>query len=142
MFNNLDYSFVAGYEDGTFDADSPGRGSPELRKQLRFLSDLLNAQDLTNLVPDRDLVKFAPGLVPQAMNDNNGRYIVYFERVDKRDQEVVRIDVPPGTYLIKWMDPESGSLLAEEQIDFQTGRLQLDCPAFGVDAVLYMQRHL
>src|SRR5262249_37032455 len=43
LFNNLDYSFTVGKEDGTAAvvAPTPGGGSPTLRKQLRFLKEFL-----------------------------------------------------------------------------------------------------
>jgi hypothetical protein len=41
LFNNLDYSFAVGFENGTAVNKAPGGGSAELRKQLKVLSDLL-----------------------------------------------------------------------------------------------------
>ena len=42
LYNNLDYSFAAGYEDGTFEypASQPGGGSKALRRQLKILADV------------------------------------------------------------------------------------------------------
>ncbi|MCI0332959.1 MAG: cellulase family glycosylhydrolase, partial [Planctomycetes bacterium] len=44
LFNHLDYSFVAGQEDGTFHypASQPGGGSATLRRQLKILSDFIH----------------------------------------------------------------------------------------------------
>ena len=40
LYNNLDYSFAAGHEDGTFEypASQPGGGSRALRRQLKILA--------------------------------------------------------------------------------------------------------
>jgi len=41
LYNNLDYSFAGGREDGTFKypASQPGGGSPEFRRQMKILKD-------------------------------------------------------------------------------------------------------
>ena len=55
LFNNLDYSFSAGNEDGTASNKAPGGGSPELRKQLKVLSDFIHSFDLAKMKPDHKL---------------------------------------------------------------------------------------
>ena len=57
VFNNLDYSFTTGHEDGADTANkAPGGGSPALRRQLKVLSDFLHRFDLAKLQPDSLLV--------------------------------------------------------------------------------------
>jgi len=59
LYNNLDYSFIAGHEDGTFvyPESQPGGGSPELRKQLGFLTRVVHSLDFIHMRPDPKLVK-------------------------------------------------------------------------------------
>lgn len=53
LFNNLDYSFAVGYENGTwFDKTDPGAGNAELRAQLGLLKRVLNSIDLKTARPD------------------------------------------------------------------------------------------
>lgn len=53
LYNNLDYSFVAGHEDGTFryPASQPGGGNPKFRAQLRTLRDFLYSFDFIHMKP-------------------------------------------------------------------------------------------
>ena len=59
LYNNLDYSFAAGYEDGTFQypPSQPGGGSRALRRQLKILSDFINGFDFVRMAPDNAVIK-------------------------------------------------------------------------------------
>src|SRR5262249_50551835 len=65
VYNNLDYSFCVGHEDGTFGvkAPTPGGGGPTLRRQLRVLAEFLRQFDLIRMKPAPELVK---GGVPKS----------------------------------------------------------------------------
>jgi len=58
LYNNLDYSFTVGHEDGTFEIPStqPGGGGPALRRQLGVLRRFIDRFDLTQLRPAPELV--------------------------------------------------------------------------------------
>src|SRR5438046_3113523 len=53
LFNHLDYSFVAGHEDGTFvyPAKQPGGGNPAFRRQMKVLKDFINSLDFLRMKP-------------------------------------------------------------------------------------------
>jgi hypothetical protein len=59
LYNNLDYSFVAGQEDGTFryPASQPGGGNPGFRRQMKILSDFINGFDFVRMLPDDSVIK-------------------------------------------------------------------------------------
>ena len=59
LYNNLDYSFVAGLENGTFayPASQPGGGSAAFRRQLKILSDFINGFDFLRMSPDNSVIK-------------------------------------------------------------------------------------
>jgi hypothetical protein len=59
LYNNLDYSFVAGHEDGAFvyPASQPGGGNPTFRKQLRVLRDFSYGFDFLRMRPAAGLIK-------------------------------------------------------------------------------------
>jgi hypothetical protein len=59
LYNNLDYSFVAGNEDGTFEYPStqPGGGNTQLRRELRILRDFIHGFNLTRLHPDNSVIR-------------------------------------------------------------------------------------
>jgi hypothetical protein len=69
LFNNLDYSFSAGYEDGTLKNKAPGGGSAELRSQLKVLKNFIHDFDLVNLKPDKISIIQAPGMIPYLLSD-------------------------------------------------------------------------
>ena len=58
LFNHLDYSFVAGHEEGTFDypATQPGGGNTGFRRQMKILSDFIHSFDFVNMQPDNSVI--------------------------------------------------------------------------------------
>jgi hypothetical protein len=58
LYNNLDYSFTVGHEDGTFaiPPTQPGGGGPALRRQLGVLRRFIDRFDLVKLRPAPELV--------------------------------------------------------------------------------------
>ena len=59
LYNNLDYSFVAGQEDGTFvyPASQPGGGNRAFRRQMKILRDFINGFDVIRMKPDNSVIK-------------------------------------------------------------------------------------
>ena len=59
LYNNLDYSFAAGHEDGTFvyPATQPGGGNRAFRRQMKILSDFINGFDFVRMSPDNSVIK-------------------------------------------------------------------------------------
>ena len=59
LYNNLDYSFAAGHEDGTFvyPATQPGGGNRAFRRQMKILSDFINGFDFVRMTPDNSVIK-------------------------------------------------------------------------------------
>ena len=59
LYNNLDYSFVAGHEDGTFvyPATQPGGGNPQFRRELKILRDFIHGFDFLKMKPDNSVIK-------------------------------------------------------------------------------------
>lgn len=58
LFNNLDYSFVAGNEDGTFAyaATQPGGGNPAFRRQMKILGEFIRGFDFIHMKPDNSIL--------------------------------------------------------------------------------------
>ncbi|HVF86503.1 MAG TPA: PA14 domain-containing protein, partial [Pyrinomonadaceae bacterium] len=59
LYNNLDYSFAVGHEDGTFQypKTQPGGGNPGFRNQLRILKEFINSFDFVRMKPDDSVLK-------------------------------------------------------------------------------------
>ncbi len=59
LYNNLDYSFVAGEEAGTFafPPTQPGGGGVAFRAQMKTLRDFINGFDFIKMRPDISAIK-------------------------------------------------------------------------------------
>ena len=81
LYNNLDYSFTAGYENGTFKYPDtqPGGGSAALRKQLGYLKNFLNGFDFLKMQPDSTIIasNFALYKKSQVLAEAGRQYAVY-----------------------------------------------------------------
>jgi hypothetical protein len=107
LFNNLDYSFAVGYEDGTwYDPKDPGAGSVELRSQLGILKNFLMGADIIHLNPDMKFIKRCHFLHGQSYClEGKDEYLFYFR---SNNELFVLLDLPEGNYECKWVKALSG----------------------------------
>src|SRR5206468_2455733 len=81
LFNHLDYSFVAGHEDGTFvyPAKQPGGGNPVFRRQMKVLKEFINGFDLVKMKPLNSALKppVGGGTRAYVLAQPNKAYAVY-----------------------------------------------------------------
>jgi hypothetical protein len=85
LYNNLDYSFTVGHEQGTFRFPStqPGGGGPELRRQLLLLRDFFLGFDFLRMKADLGVVKEgvpATGSV-RVLAEAGRAYAIYLRRL-------------------------------------------------------------
>src|SRR3990172_2909094 len=87
LFNHLDYSFVAGHEDGTFvyPEKQPGGGNPVFRRQMKILGEFLRGFDFIRMKTDTAVIA---GGVPQghrayALGEPGKAWAVYLARDTK-----------------------------------------------------------
>lgn len=134
IFNNLDYSFVAGHEDGNFEQNtSPGLGSKLLRKQLKFLKDFLADLDYINMEPAQHLVQHAPGFIYEGLANEGKSYAFYLEGDGNCH---VQIKVKDGTYMVEWWQPATGQKISAASIKSKEGILMINGPDVKDDVVL------
>lgn len=151
LFNNLDYSFVAGCEDGTFvyPASQPGGGSPALRQQYGFLSRLLRRFDFVRMHPDNTVVRadLPAGVTVRALANPGKEYLVYVrsalsgkpgeQRTKFSAGEItLRLNLQAGNYLAEWLDPKKGRSLGKLSI----GSANVGVPGFGEDIALTLRK--
>ena len=125
LFNNLDYSFYPGHEDGTGENNAPGGGSQTLRKQLKILSDYLHSFDLTHLHPVQDAVVRAPGLIPFVMTDDKGNFAVFARSVGT-NQTILDLKTGAGTFHVQAINTITGDATDKKQLKAQDGILQIE----------------
>jgi Family of unknown function (DUF6298) len=144
LYNNLDYSFTVGHEDGTFvyPASQPGGGNPDFRKQMRVLRDFVHELNFVDMRPDNGCIKgrFPAKLSARALAEAGKQYGVYLRSpapVPVSNQPVwVEIDLPAGTYRAAWIDPVGGKTLNEEPFAHGGGPRKFSAPEFRQDIAL------
>ena len=125
LFNNLDYSFFTGQEDGRGENKAPGGGSAELRRQLKFLSEFLHGFELEQLKPSTSVVLSSPGLIPYVLSDTGKSYAVYLRAVGT-DKASLKIDTGDGVFQVQSLDPISGTYLELGSLSTEKGILTLE----------------
>lgn len=137
-YNNLDYSFIVGKEDGTaaIDDKTPGWGGTGYRKQLKILKDLMEGMDFIHMNP-------APEMIPEEFSGkirilaSKGRqYAVY---ICGENPELLSLDLPSGTYTINWISPVTG-LLKESDVTANPDSTLMVVPEFEEDIALVIKR--
>jgi hypothetical protein len=134
LYNNLDYSFCVGHEDGSFPvkAPTPGGGGREVRRQLRLLAAFLNGFDFLRMRPARDVIM---GGVPkevgfQVLAEPGKQYAIYLRSGRNVD---LQLELPKGKYEGEWLDPVSGRRVSIPVLDHPGGVASLKPPEFAKD---------
>ncbi len=149
LYSSLDYSFTAAHPDGTFlEYQSPGGGSPALRKQLGILKEFVEGFDFVRMTPDRGVVSGLPeGLDAWALVEPGRQYAVYvLERVGgesppparpgRAGGATVTLDLPAGRYRAEWVDTRNGRVAKDEDFEHGGGPRRLESPPFAEDVAL------
>ncbi len=137
LFNNLDYSFVAGHEDGTFKyhEQQPGGGSVAYRKQLSYLKDFIYSFDFINLKPDSSAIKAinAPGVSIQTLAETGKQYAAH---IMGGSEVQLQMALPANKYVLTWIEPVSGKIISSEMINVHDAITTLVTPAYQTDIAL------
>lgn len=138
VFNNLDYSFFTGKEDGTGKNDAPGAGSAEYRRQLKFLRDFLESMDFVKMKPDFNVVHHAPGVEVQCISEPGKQYAMVLTGVRA---EWLQLDLPKGKYRYEFVSPYTGKTLKKGFfIHDKKGLKQISLPGFDRMVALKMRK--
>ncbi len=132
LYNNLDYSFTPQHPRGDFlDYQSPGGGSPALRKQLKILQDFINSFDFIKMSPDNAIIKrgasvrtgnrlqdfisrITGGVSARALVEPGKAYAIYLQG---GTQAHLVLAIPAGTYKAEWLNTKTGKIEKTEAID-------------------------
>jgi hypothetical protein len=153
LFNNLDYSFTAGHEDGTFvfPDSQPGGGSPSLRRQYGFLRQLVQGLDFIHMTPHNELVKaeLPSGASVRALAKPGQQYLLYVrtglgDPNKGRDRTVsfglgqlkLDLNLPPGEFIYQWWDTKKCVSLERTAFAHKGGPRSLVNPPFQDDIAL------
>ena len=144
LFNNLDYSFTTGNEDGSFvvKKDQPGGGGKTLRNQFKILAEFMKSLDFINMVPvkNENLKSSEPeNLYMRALIRKDDLLAVYFQRKDTANKSsVFEIDLSAGSYSLTWIDTKTAEETTDELKDHPNGVAKIASPAFSEDIALRM----
>ncbi|MFW5657289.1 MAG: cellulase family glycosylhydrolase [Bacteroidota bacterium] len=127
VFNNLDYSFFAGAENGTGKNNAPGGGSPALRKQLGYLHDFMKEFEFVNMAPDFEIIQHSPGVEWQALSEKGKQYAIVFTG---KAGKGFKMKLPPGSYRFKFVSPFTGETLMHGEIENEEGIWPMIFPQF------------
>jgi len=141
LYNNLDYSFAVGHEDGSFKFPdkSPGGGGRDLRQQMKVLKDFIHGFQFVRMKPDDGVVK--GGLPPKArarvLSETGKQYGVYLHG---GPEAKLSLALPDGRYKAEWVSPSSGKVLKTETVIAAGAGTELQSPKFDADVALRVIR--
>lgn len=137
LFNHLDYSFAAGFENGTFGypATQPGGGNASFRRQMKVLRDFIHRFDFVRMHPDASVFAGAmpDGVAARALVEP-GKAIAVFVRGGGAST-VLRLILPRGTWAAEWIDTKTGTVARTVTVD-GGGATSLSAPAYEMDVAL------
>jgi hypothetical protein len=143
LYNNLDYSFVVGHEDGTFayPPRTPGGGNRGFRVQMKALKDFIHGFDFVRMRPDEGVVK---GGLPakgraRVLSEPGEQYAVYLFGGPEAKLELA---LPKGDYRAEWVDPLSGTVLKASRVRAAGPRTVVPSPRYATDVALRLRRVL
>jgi len=126
LFNNLDYSFYAGKEDGTGEINAPGGGGVALRKQLRILSEFLHGFPLEKMKPDNGSVISSKGLIPYVLSDRKALYAIYLRAVNIEKSKLKLQVGDDALYNYQLLNTVTGTYSKLQEITAHNGTLELE----------------
>jgi len=134
LYNNLDYSFVVGFEDGTWPIPegNPGWGGPAFRKQIKLLKDCLYSLPFVKMKPIPATNNEVYGLAEQGKN-----YLIY---IAQKDVPALPLALPSGTYSARWISPATGDTLQSDRIHITGNGWVATPPLYEEDVALIVTR--
>jgi len=150
LYSNLDYSFTPQHPDGTFlDYQSPGGGSPALRRQLSILKQFMEGFEFVRMKPEPSVIKsVSGGLSSQVLAELGRAYAIYLhvpipwkpknveELAVTQVKTTLVLGLPAGSYRAEWIDTKNGEVRASEQLEHSGGSRSLESPKFAADIAL------
>ena len=141
VFDNLDYSFTVGHEDGTAQFDAPGGGGRILQQQLAILKNFMDSLDFVKMRPDDSVIK---GGVPdkataRALVEPGRAYAIY---VNGGSAANLLIRLPGGKYGAEWVNTKTGKVDKKETFQHEGGNRVVQSPRYKDDIALRILRRV
>ena len=139
LFNHLDYSFAAGFEDGTFiyPSTQPGGGNAAFRRQMKVLRDFIHGFDFVGMRPEDTVIKTATaGVVAHALVAD--RAMAIFAKGGGSGMTLT-VQLPGGSWTAEWIDTITGATTAPIELA-GGGARAISAPAYTADIALRLIR--
>ncbi|MBW8041646.1 MAG: hypothetical protein FVQ85_16845 [Planctomycetes bacterium] len=135
VYNNLDYSFTVGSEDGTASINAPGGGGPKFRKQLEILKDFINSFDFIRMKPDNSIIKagIPNKATARALVQPGQSYAIY---INGGNQSELVLALSRGAYKAEWVNTKTGKVDKKEEFRHPGGNRTLLSPKYTDDIAL------
>jgi hypothetical protein len=152
LFNNLDYSFTADHENGTYKVEKgqPGGGGILLRSQFKILRQVLSEIDFMKMKPDDSILRytFERQATARALVSEGNQYLIYINDKKADNDSLVRdeksvtfsINLPKGDYFAKWINTLTGERIPFTIKEHQGGEFKLETPGFAEDIALMIKK--
>jgi hypothetical protein len=141
LYNNLDYSFAVGHEDGTFTSarKSPGGGNRAFRGQMKVLKDSIHGFDFVRMKPDESVIK---GGLPskgraRVLSESGKQYLIYLFGGPEAKLE---LELPKGSYKSEWVDVLTGKVVQAGTVKATDRVTVLPATKFSTDIALRLRR--
>jgi hypothetical protein len=141
LYNNLDYSFTVGHEDGTYvyPKSQPGGGNPVFRRELRTLRDFIHRFDFIHMKPAPGVVA---GGVPEkgrvyVLAEDGRQYAIYLFGGNQAD---LQLSLPAGNYGVEWVFPVTGKTVRGARLHHAGGTAKLTTPTYDQDLAIRLTR--
>lgn len=143
LYNNLDYSFTVGNENGNFaiDAVTPGWGGVNYRNQLQILKKFMDKFDFIRMEPDNSILKLTKGSLTgyQVLAEAGKQYAIYLEKGNLLE---LALQIPDGKYTVEWINILTGNIVRSESISATNRSAAIVCPDFQEDIALKIKREV
>jgi hypothetical protein len=139
LYDNLDYSFTVGSENGTAKIDAPGGGGPLFRKQLEILKDFINSFDFIRMKPDNSIILagIPNKATVRALIQPGKGYAIY---INGGNQSELIVELPRGEYKTEWVNTKTGKVDKKKTFRHDGGNRTLHSPKYTDDIALGIKR--
>jgi len=148
LYNNLDYSFTVGNEDGSFTVapGQPGGGGKPLRNQLTILAKIFGELDFISMRPDSSVFRSVSeqGTSVRVLAGEK-EFLIYIHpetgirmNTDGNPIDFI-LQLEKGNYQGQWVDTKTGAR-TDLKFSHEGGEATISTPAFAEDIVLILRK--
>ncbi|MFN8355676.1 MAG: hypothetical protein U0Y10_14560 [Spirosomataceae bacterium] len=144
LYDNLDFTFQVGHEDGRGGTDFSclgyqGCSDQSVKFQMKALLDFMNSFDFVHTKPNKNVIAVTFGDRDVAVLENPGKeYAIY---VNGGSNTGMLLQLVAGNYKALWISPTDNSLIKAEEITTKAnGEIRVTEPPYKEDIALLLKK--